>query len=299
MRALLVFNPNATTTDASVRDVIAAALASEVELDVQATKQRGQAIHIVAGAVHEGVEVVFALGGDGTANEALQALAGTEVLLGVVPGGGANVLARSLGLPGDAVSATSALLDRLRHGQTRTLNLGRAGGRWFAFNAGFGYDAAVVRLVERRPRLKRSLHDFAFVWCAVEEWLRGQRVPVEVSFPGGARASGFAITIVGNTTPYTYLGTRPMTVTPEADAGAGLDLVGIRPVASPTLVGIVLRTFLGGRHLRHRAVDHWHDLDGFTLTAAEPLPLMVDGDFAGEHREVAFESVRNALTVLA
>ena len=113
-RALLLFNPNATTTDDAVRDVIASALASAVELSIQPTKQRGHATHLAAGAVHEGVDVVFALGGDGTANEVLQALAGTPVKLGIIPGGGANVFARALGLPNDAVHATSVLLERLR-----------------------------------------------------------------------------------------------------------------------------------------------------------------------------------------
>jgi diacylglycerol kinase family enzyme len=99
VRALLVFNPNATTTDDRVRDVIASALSSATDLEVAPTKQRGHALHLVAGAVHAGVDAVFALGGDGTANEVIQALAGTDVLLGVIPGGGANVFARALGLP--------------------------------------------------------------------------------------------------------------------------------------------------------------------------------------------------------
>ena len=60
MRAILVFNPNATTTDEHVRDVIASALASELALEVLPTKQRGHATHLVAGAVHDGIDAVFA-----------------------------------------------------------------------------------------------------------------------------------------------------------------------------------------------------------------------------------------------
>jgi hypothetical protein len=163
VRALLVFNPNATTTDDDVRDVIASALASAIDLTVVPTKQRGHATHLVAGAVHEGVEVVCVLGGDGTANEVIQALAGTDVRLGIIPGGGTNVLARALGLPNDAVHATKIVLDRLRAGQDRCIALGRAGERYFGFNAGFGFDAAVVRHVEQHAgaldvaRLDREL----------------------------------------------------------------------------------------------------------------------------------------------
>ncbi|MTV26031.1 diacylglycerol kinase family lipid kinase [Nitriliruptoraceae bacterium ZYF776] len=302
MRALLVFNPNATTTDDRVRDVIASALASAVDLEVAATKQRGHATHLVAGAVHEGVEAVFALGGDGTANEVLQALAGTDVRLGIIPGGGANVLARALGLPNDAVQATSLLLDHLREGRERTITLGRAGGRYFGFNAGFAFDAAVVRHVEQHPDAKRRCKQAAFVWSTVRTWLARGDEPehqVTVATPDGGEHGPFAVTIVANTDPYTYLGPRPMHVHPQASFDAGLDLLAIRPVGTPKLTRVVLAAFRDGGHVGRDEVAYWHDLDGFTLRAAVPQPLMVDGDYAGEHTEVTFTAVRDALRVLA
>lgn len=302
MRALLVFNPNATTTDDRVRDVISAALGSAVDLEVAATKQRGHATHLVAGAVHEGVEVVFALGGDGTANEVLQALAGTDVRLGIIPGGGANVLARSLGLPNDAVRATSALLEHLRAGRDRTITLGRAGDRYFGFNAGFSFDAAVVRRVEQHPESKRRFKQAAFVWSTTRTWIARGTDPanqVTVATPDGAEHGPFAVTIVANTDPYTYLGPRPMHVHPQASFDAGLDLLAIKPVGTPRLTRVVLGAFRDGSHVDLDQVRYWHDLDGFTLRAASRQPLMVDGDYAGEHAEVTFTAVRDALRVLA
>jgi diacylglycerol kinase family enzyme len=302
VRALLVFNPNATTTDAGVRDVIAAALGSQVELTVVPTKQRGHATHLVAGAVHEGVDVVFALGGDGTANEVIQALAGTDVLLGIIPGGGANVLARALGLPNDAVHATAVLLERLRTGGERRISLGRAGERYFAFNAGFGFDAAVVRHVEQHASAKRALRQLAFVWSATREWAVGtgrERPSVTVRLPDGSERGPVLIAMIANTDPYTYLGPRPMHIHPEASFDAGLDLVTIGAVDTAGLLAIVAGAFNGARHLRRPDVDHLHDLDGLTLSAPAPLPLMVDGDYAGEHTSVTFTAIRGALRVLA
>jgi diacylglycerol kinase family enzyme len=302
VRALLVFNPNATTTDDGVRDVIASALASTVDLEVVATKQRGHATHLVAGAVHEGVDAVFALGGDGTANEVVQALAGTDVLLGIIPGGGANVLARALGLPNDAVDATAALLDHLRDGRTRRITLGRAGTRYFGFNAGYGFDAAVVRHVEQHPDRKRRFKQAAFVYATAHEWFLGARredTAVVVETPDGVRHGPFALTLLANADPYTYLGPRAMHVHPNASFELGLDLLAIPAVASPTLLRILARAFSSGRHVDLDAVRYWHDLDGFTLSSNVPQPLMVDGDYAGEHREVRFTAVREALRVLA
>lgn len=301
MRALLVFNPHATTTDDGVRDVVTSALASQVELEVQATKQRGHAIHLAAGAVHEGFDIVFALGGDGTANEVMQGLAGTHVAMGHIPGGGTNVLARALGYPNDTVAATSVLLDKLRTGRRRRISLGRAADRYFGFQGGFGFDAAVVRLVERRPRMKARLRQLAFVECAFEQWFRtlDDRGEVHVRFDDGTEVGPYRVSIVGNADPYTYLGSRPMRVTPQASFDTGLDLVGVRPLSTLAILGVVLRVFTTAGHVDRDVVDHLHDLRAFTLFSAHPQPLMVDGDFAGEHREVRFEAVPDALTVIA
>ena len=121
MRALLVVNPKATATTPRMREVLASALASEVKLDVEVTQARGHAIELAAQARVDGLDVVVALGGDGTVNEVVNGLldggpSPDGPALAVVPGGNANVFARALGLPNNAVDATSVLLDRPRRG---------------------------------------------------------------------------------------------------------------------------------------------------------------------------------------
>lgn len=301
MRAVLVFNPHATTTDGRVRDVITSALASEVELDVQPTKQRGHATHIVAGAVHEGVDAVFALGGDGTANEVIQAMAGTDAVLGVIPGGGTNVLARALGLPNDAVAATSVLLERVRTGQRRRISLGRAAGRYFAFHAGFGYDAGVVRAVEQAPAMKRRLRQGAFVWLAVKTFFGdADRAAgtIEALTDDGQRIAPVSIAILANTDPYTWLGGRPLHVTPRASLDTGLDAALVGPVRATRLLRILAHVFTPQGLAPGDDVTLLHDLDGITLRSSVPRPLQVDGDYAGEHTTVRLEAVRDALAVL-
>ncbi len=302
MRALLVFNPNATTTDDRVRDVIAAALSSAVELTVTPTKRRGHATHLVAGAVHDGTDIVFALGGDGTANEVIQALAGTDVRLGVLPGGGANVFARALGLPNDPVQATSVLLEHLRIGRSRSITLGRAAGRYFGFNAGFGFDAAVIRHVEQHLKAKRWLRQGAFVWAVLREWAVGAGRAGDVTtveLLDGTVLGPVALSLVGNTDPYTYLGPYPLHAHPRASFDHGLDLLCLREVTTTGLVRTAFGTFRAGRHLANERTIYLHDLDGFVLRGPRPAPLMVDGDYAGEHAVVRFEAVPNALRVLA
>ncbi|MFV2120269.1 acylglycerol kinase family protein, partial [Streptomyces sp. Act-28] len=131
MRALLVSNPAATTTSARTRDVLVHALASEMKLDAVTTEYRGHARDLARQAVEAGnVDLVVALGGDGTVNEVVNGLLHRGPApdrlprLAVVPGGSTNVFARALGLPNDAVEATGALLDALRERRSRTVGLG-------------------------------------------------------------------------------------------------------------------------------------------------------------------------------
>ena len=110
-RGLLVFNPGATRVSPRMRDVIAHALSDELKLDVVETKRRNHATHLAAGAAHEGFDVVVCFGGDGTLNEVINGLAGTDVPLVPIPGGGTNVFARTMGLPKDPIDATSIVLE--------------------------------------------------------------------------------------------------------------------------------------------------------------------------------------------
>lgn len=153
MRALLVVNPKATTTSGRTRDVLIHALRSDLKLEVAQTEYRGHARDLAREAVEDGaVDLVVALGGDGTVNEVVNGLLthgpGEKVpRLAVVPGGSTNVFARALGLPNDPVEATGALLNALDQRRERPIGLGKAmteglPDRWFTFTA--------------RPRLRRG-----------------------------------------------------------------------------------------------------------------------------------------------
>ncbi len=77
MRAVLIVNPNATSTTAAGRDLLAHALESRVELTVVHTDHRGHAIEIAAAARRDGIDVLIVHGGDGTVNEVVNGLLGT------------------------------------------------------------------------------------------------------------------------------------------------------------------------------------------------------------------------------
>ena len=144
MRALLVVNPKATTTTQRGREVIARALASELKLEVVETGYRGHAAALALRGARDGVDLVVALGGDGTVNEVVNGLLtdgpqpGTPALA-VVPGGSTNVFSRALGQSQNLVEATGDILATLRARESgpvgRVIGLGKAGSRWFTWTA--------------------------------------------------------------------------------------------------------------------------------------------------------------------
>jgi hypothetical protein len=142
-------------------------LASQLEslglkVDLRLTSGPGDATEIAARAARNGSSDVIVAGGDGTINEAIQGLAGTNARLAIIPRGTANVLARELGLPLDDEQA----LQIAAQGKSRKIYLGLAidettnESRHFVLMAGIGLDASVVRRVQ--PSLKKRIGKGAF-----------------------------------------------------------------------------------------------------------------------------------------
>jgi diacylglycerol kinase family enzyme len=106
VRVLLLVNSTASSVTPRGRVVIQKALSADHDVTLAETSRRGHATRLARGAAADGVEVVVALGGDGTLNEAANGLAGTDCALAPLPGGSTNVFARTLGLPNDPIEAT-------------------------------------------------------------------------------------------------------------------------------------------------------------------------------------------------
>ncbi|MBA2808894.1 diacylglycerol kinase family lipid kinase [Streptomyces sp. KM273126] len=320
MRALLVVNPAATTTSARTRDVLIHALASEMKLDAVTTEYRGHARDLGRQAADEDTDLVITLGGDGTINEVVNGLLheGPDPdrlpRLAVVPGGSTNVFARALGLPNDAVEATGALLDALRQGSERTVGLGLAAGtpgsedegvpaRWFTFNAGLGFDAGVVGRVEQhRERGKRSTHSL-YLRQAIRQFLgepHRRQGTITLERPGADPVTDLVLSIVCNTSPWTYLGNRPVYASPKASFDKGLDVLGLSRMSTVAVAryGTQLLTSSPERGPHGRHATSLHDLTDFTLHSKVPLPLQMDGDHLGLRTSVTFTGVRRALRVI-
>jgi diacylglycerol kinase family enzyme len=307
MRALVVVNHNATTTTPRTLDVMLSALRHDLKIDVAETTHRGHAVELARMARSDRLDVVLALGGDGTVNEVvnglLSATTGPPVpALGVVPGGSTNVLARNLGIPADPVEATGMLLDAVRAGRRRPLGLGRLDDRWFTFCAGAGFDADVVRAVEElRANGKRSSAAL-YARTAVRRFFAQhdrKHGALTLDRPAADPVEAIVLAIITNTAPWTYLGRRPVNPTPQASFDHGLDLFALTKLGLPgTLRHVAQITLAPGHGARGREVLILHDQPELVLRSERPIPVQVDGDYLGERTRMTVRAVPRAIDVV-
>jgi diacylglycerol kinase family enzyme len=269
------------------------------------TSHRGHAAALAVRAMREGLDVVVALGGDGTVNEVVNGLLTDGPhhdlpALAVVPGGSTNVFARAIGLPIHPFDATGAILEALRAGRSRRVGLGLADDRYFTFNAGLGFDADVVRRIEKRRKAGEQPSHARFVRAAIGHYFTVDRrhPALTLERPGEAPVDHLHFALVTNTAPWSYLGQRPVQPSPEASFETGLDVFAPRSMGIALTLRYVRRALQDATPLRSRRLLRVHDLAEFTLRASRPLALQVDGDWLGERDAVRFRSVPDVLRVI-
>lgn len=295
MKLLLLVNSSASSVTPRGKVVIQKALAADHDVTVAETKRRNHAMRLAQGAAREGYEVVVALGGDGTLNEAANGLAGTDTALAALPGGSTNVFARTIGFPNDPIEATAALLDGLAAEKIDEVGLGNVNGRYFLFHVGIGFDAAVVEQVERRAQFKRWAGHPLFVFAGFTTWFRHYERDHPRFTVEGTPAY---FSIVLNTNPYTYLGNRPLDLVPEATLDRGLAAVTFKTLGFRTVVGVLGAALAGSDIRRLRTLDVRSDLDHILVESDRPFPYQVDGDFLGEVDRLELRHVPSALRLV-
>lgn len=315
MRAVLIVNPNATSTTAAGRDLLAHALESRVGLTVAHTDHRGHAIEIAEQAAADGIDLIIVHGGDGTVNEVVNGLLGKPggtrtpasdlPAVSVVPGGSANVFARALGISSDPIEATNQLIDLIsahRAGTAwRRIGLMDCGERWAVFTAGMGVDGDVVAAVEAQRAKGRKVTAGRYMRVAVREMLASVRdePKLTVGLPGRNPVRDVHFAFVSNASPWTYAGTRPVWTNPGTTFDTGLGIFAITDMNFLANLLLVRRMLSKKANIKAKHLIREDDLPWVRITAAEPVSCQVDGDFLGLREQMTFTSVPDAVSVVA
>lgn len=303
-RMLLIVNPHASTVSQRLRGLVLRALQTRFEVHDVDTRAPGHAVELSRAAAAGGYDVVVALGGDGTVNEAANGLLGSEIPLCALPGGSANVFAKLLGIPSDLLDATEHVLALADDWRPRRVDLGVVNGRCFTFASGLGLDASVVERVDCHPRLKRRLGPYFFAAVAVVTFARRYLVrPPRMRVQGPGRTLDGVTAVVQNGSSFTYFRDRPIAIVEGVTLASGALAGGVLRRASPlAMPSIAWRAFSRrARVADSRQVSPLERFRELTVSSADgrPLPLQVDGDFIGEVAEARYSVEPEALTVLA
>jgi diacylglycerol kinase family enzyme len=305
VRALLIINPRATAMTGRDAGLVVRALGSRLELDTRQTQYRGHAGELAAASAADGYELVVVFSGDGTVNEVVNGLMRVQEerpALAPIPGGGANVFARTLGLPADAGGAVQHILAAVAAGTRRKIGLGLAGDRYFTFSAGLGIDAEVIADMERQRARGRRASVAAYLRTTIRRYYETdrRRPALTLRTPGQPPVSGLFMGVVTNSSPWTYLGSHPVRLA-HADFSSGLDLFALRrmrTLSSLAALSHMMQTdskeLPSGRDIVSAAA-----LNELAFEAVRPMAFHIDGEYLGEREAVAFRFVPDAVCVVA
>lgn len=288
MRAVLIYNPAAGRRKQKrlLPRLIETLEASGFEIEAAGTAGPDDATHIARKVVEAGNrDAVLVYGGDGTVREAAVGLLGTEVALGILPGGTANVLVQALGFSTDPLEVAT----RLAEASVRSFDVGVCGATPFLMMTSSGLDAVVMR--DAHSGLKATFGSMGIVLSGLRSWwtygypdliLEADGDRLEVTF-----AAVCNIPLYGG----------PYRLTPGARFDDGLlDLLVFRGGRRQTLPFAL--DVLRGRHLSRTDVE-LRRVEEVVFHGPPDLCLQIDGDRCEERLPTRVRVGAETLRVLA
>jgi diacylglycerol kinase (ATP) len=248
------------------------------------------AVALARKASTDGVDAVVALGGDGMVHLALNAIAGTDTPLGIIPAGTGNDLAATLGLPTkDPVAAAGIVADRLINRTAWPMDAIRVGEKWFGCVLGAGFDS---RVNDRANKMSWPRGRMRYNIAMLAELGVFAPLPFEIVIDGERLQTEAMLVAVGNAKSYGA----GMKVTPDADVTDGLlDVMVLGPLSKPEFLKAFPKVFKG-THVDHPAV---------TMRTAKAVEVSspgvtayADGEYLAD-LPIRCECVKGAVKVLA
>ena len=239
---------------------------SGVTCDVTVSQYPGQITGLASELAARGCETVVVCGGDGTVNEVINGIAGTDTALGVVPLGTANDFAANMGIK-DINSACAVIMQR----QTKKIDLVRVNhDKFFAGTACLGFDAEVAAFARSRRVAPFLMH----VVGGLFKFFSYKPKTVELRFDGQKCFGDIFLVAFSNIRSYA----KGMLITPEAEYDdARLDICVVKAMPKRKVLSIFPSVYKG-KHVERKGVTLYRT-EAVFIQSLGPMDLYADGDF--------------------
>ena len=241
------------------------------DLSISFTRGPGEVYTLAQQAVTQDYQSVIAVGGDGTTNEIINGIVGKDIILGLLPIGGSNVLARELGIPMNIIEAARIIVKRV----TRKIDLGCIDGRYFSMMASCGYDAYAISRTSLK--VKKVIRRYAYLWAGIKDFVGYKPTEIDLILDNGKVVERGTFVVASNT--HFYGGTYQITPFAEIDDGF-LDLCIYKGRSQLGLVRFALHMFWK-QHLNLKNVRYYR-VRRVEMYSKKKTLVQVDGDSAGE-----------------
>ena len=246
---------------------------------LETTEQPGDAMRMARAAASDRLDAVIVAGGDGTVNEVVNGLVGSETALGVLPVGTGNLWAKQLCVPTFTLANPLRLREAARglvNGVVKAVDVGRVDDRAFLCWASAGLDAQVTTEMEPRDRTTKRLGALAYITAAVLVAQDYQGVQAVISLDDDVVRARTLLVMVNNIQQYGGI----VEVAPKAKLDDGLLDVFIFEGLGFRYVVRHLFKVLSQRYLEDPRIVH-RQARQIEIRTEETIPVQVDGDPLG------------------
>lgn len=275
LRILVVVNPVAGRAKAgTIIDTLQRQLkSSQGQLEFYETKREEPVGDIVQQAIEDGVERVYAVGGDGTVSEVVDGMALSGIPLGIIPAGTGNVVAQELGIPLNFDKACQMLASTSAVKEVDAIQVGK---QFFILAVGTGIDAQVMESVSRER--KRRYGPVAYAWSTMKVILGMQPRLFTIIADGKPFQMRAAVVLLSNVATLT----RPLRWGPNIKPDDGR--IDINIIRGKHMLDYMLTAYdvLPGGPRRTAHIRRLHASESVMVYADEPLRVQGDGDLIGQ-----------------
>lgn len=253
--------------------------------DFATTEGKGHAYELARRSAEQNYDIVVAIGGDGTVNEAASGLVNSTTSLGILPNGSGNGLARGLGIP---ISIRRAI-KIITTGQNRSIDVGQIGGKNFFVIAGLGLDA----MIGKRFDASKMRGPAPYYVAGFREFFRYQEPDYEIKFDGQTIRTRALVVAIANTKQY---GNNAI-IAPNAKPDDGLlDLAIIEPTSFVSAMYYLPALFTG--RIDRAPFTRIYRATKFEIHREFPAPYTLDGEVFEGKNHISVTMLPKALKVI-